>query len=349
MKLLLKRISIPFRSLPRYGSRCFSERNLKDMDWRQAHEPIESSFTPPSSWYTDKEFFEAVDKKQIFPNSWLLVGHTKDLQKDGDYIAGNILEHHPYLIVNSHGTLKAHYNVCRHHASQLVDEGKGSVTCAGNEAKRIRCPYHGWEYTLDGKLAKATHIKGCANFKPKDNSLIPILVDQLGPWVFVRLNAIGSSGTLRGDLPDTLLLEKLLHETQYEQLVHVETRLYHLRCNWKVFLDNYLDGGYHVPVAHPGLSQSLDMSSYTREGHTDLFVQTCASKSKSDTIPSPSTSSPTGRSSASSSSGSSDRVTAGARDALYLFLYPNLCINRYGDWLDTNIVWPTGVDTCTGE
>ena len=166
----------------------------------------------------------------------------------------------------------------------------------------------------------------------RENSLIPILVDQLGPWVFVRLNTTNSSGALRGDLPDALLLEKLLLETQYEQLVHVERRLYHLRCNWKVFLDNYLDGGYHVPVAHPGLSESLDMATYKREGYTDLFVQTCASKSTP------------------SSSNNSERVTAGgARDALYLFLYPNLCINRYGNWMDTNIIWPTGVDTCTGE
>lgn len=163
-------------------------------------------------------------------------------------------------------------------------------------------------------------------------------MDQLGPWVFLRLNATDSSGTLRGDVPDAKLLEDLLLETEYERLVHVERRLYHLKCNWKVFLDNYLDGGYHVPVAHPALSQSLDMTTYKRTGHTDLFVQSCASRSSTATT-------------ANSSSGEvmSERVTAGARDALYLFLYPNLCVNRYGNWLDTNIVWPTGVDSCTGK
>lgn len=163
---MLKRTIVPFRAL-RHKSRCFSDHQLKDMDWQQVNDPIESSSAPPNSWYTEKKFFESVDKKQIFPNSWLLVGHTKDLQKDGDYIAGNVLDSHSYLIVNSNGTFKGYYNVCRHHAAQLVDEGAGSVTCTGNEAKRIRCPYHGWQYTLDGKLAKATHTKGCINFKPK--------------------------------------------------------------------------------------------------------------------------------------------------------------------------------------
>jgi len=168
--MYLTRISIPFRVPKRLpGVRnLHHQRKLEDMNWLQAHEPIESSSTPPNSWYTDDQFYETVDKKQIFPNSWLLVGHTKDLQNDGDYVAGNILDDHPYIICNSNGTLKAYYNVCRHHAAQLVDEGKGSIACVGNEAsKRIRCPYHGWQYTLDGQLDKATHIKGCINFKPK--------------------------------------------------------------------------------------------------------------------------------------------------------------------------------------
>lgn len=158
-------------------------------------------------------------------------------------------------------------------------------------------------------------------------------MDQLGPWVFLRLDPQGSSGTLRGDVPDAVILEQLLQETQYSELVHVERRMYDLRCNWKVFLDNYLDGGYHVPVAHPGLSESLNMTTYKRQGHSDLFVQSCASK----------------KSATSADQGAAERVTAGARDALYLFLYPNLCINRYGNWMDTNIVWPTGVNTCTGN
>jgi choline monooxygenase len=33
----------------------------------------------------------------------------------------------------------------------------------------------------------------------------------------------------------------------------------------QVFCDNYLDGGYHVPFAHPSLADGLDMQSYTSE------------------------------------------------------------------------------------
>ncbi len=38
---------------------------------------------------------------------------------------------------------------------------------------------------------------------------------------------------------------------------------------------------------------------------------------------------------------------AGDREAAYAFVYPNLMINRYGPWMDTNIVTPTGPQSCT--
>ena len=37
---------------------------------------------------------------------------------------------------------------------------------------------------------------------------------------------------------------------------------------------------------------------------------------------------------------------AGDREAAYAFLYPNLMVNRYGPWMDTNIVTLTGPESC---
>ena len=50
-----------------------------------------------------------------------------------------------------------------------------------------------------------------------------------------------------------------------EQLRWFERRHYTLNCNWKVFVDNYLDGGYHVPHIHGGLNSVLDYSNYKIE------------------------------------------------------------------------------------
>ena len=44
----------------------------------------------------------------------------------------------------------------------------------------------------------------------------------------------------------------------------VERREYVIDCNWKVYVDNYLEG-YHLPIAHPGLFRELDYDAYRVE------------------------------------------------------------------------------------
>lgn len=41
----------------------------------------------------------------------------------------------------------------------------------------------------------------------------------------------------------------------------------------QVFCDNYLDGGYHVPIAHPGLASGLDLTGYRNELHGRVSLQ----------------------------------------------------------------------------
>jgi choline monooxygenase len=138
--------------------------SIKSLEWKLSKEPIESAFTPPSSWYTSKEFYEKVEKQITFPNSWLLIGNKSSFKKAGDYLAGNVLGN-PWVVVQTEdGQLKGHYNVCRHHAAQLVNDGSGDLSKTSN---RFTCPYHGWQYTTDGRLAKATQMKGCLNFKAR--------------------------------------------------------------------------------------------------------------------------------------------------------------------------------------
>jgi choline monooxygenase len=104
----------------------------------------------------------------------------------------------------------------------------------------------------------------------------------------------------------------------------MERRVYALACNWKVFVDNYLDGGYHVPHLHKGLDSVLDYSSYTIENGTRFCLQ----------------SSPMVSDGAEAATGA---VRTGER-ARYYWIYPNFMINCYADAMDTNLVVPRGVD-----
>jgi choline monooxygenase len=96
-----------------------------------------------------------------------------------------------------------------------------------------------------------------------------------------------------------------------------------LNCNWKVFVDNYLDGGYHVPHLHKGLDSILDYKAYTIE----IRDRYCLQSSPIDAA-------------------GGEAMTASVRkgQALYYWLYPNLMLNWYEGYLDTNLVVPLGVD-----
>jgi choline monooxygenase len=110
------------------------------------------------------------------------------------------------------------------------------------------------------------------------------------------------------------------------KLRYFDRRIYTLNCNWKVYVDNYLDGGYHVPHAHKGLSSVIEYTKYTIENFATACLQ----------------------SSPLSSDGDSEADVAATRQgrAFYLWVYPNFMINAYEGVMDTNLVLPLSVDKC---
>jgi choline monooxygenase len=298
----------------------------QSFEWKDADAGIEKAGTPPSNWYFDSLFHDKVEKNRTF-RDWQLLCRAAQVEKDGDYYAATIAGQ-PIVLVKQGDNYRAFYNVCRHHAAVMCDDGAGHLPQG-----RITCPYHGWQYTLDGRLAKAVKMKGCQNFSPKDFSLHSLPVEKLGPWLFVNLS--GNSAQSLKDSDDAKEVYGLLEQSNYQNLVFVGSRSYEIQCNWKVYIDNYLDGGLHVPVAHKALSANLDLTKYNRRSvdtnnaqqEPRFYLQTCPPASEVSTA-------------------STESRVKGDQEALYIFQYPNICINRYGAWLDTNIVYPLTATSC---
>jgi len=112
-------------------------------------------------------------------------------------------------------------------------------------------------------------------------------------------------------------LEDVLEDTQYKKLEYMCTRHYKVKSNWKVYVDNYLDGGYHVPVLHKSLTAQLDPSQYTTTVYRRWSLQSCQ-----------------GTNDKNQEKLLQERV--GKQGAHYAFVYPNFMINRYGNIMDTN-------------
>jgi choline monooxygenase len=140
-------------------------------------------------------------------------------------------------------------------------------------------------------------------------------------WVFVKtIQTVPES--LEEFLGEDLLSQ--ISPLQLKDLHWFERRHYHFDCNWKVFVDNYLDGGYHVPYLHKGLDSVLDYSKYMIENGEHYCLQW----------------SPIVTDGAEAQTGA---VRKGDR-ALYYWIYPNFMINWYDGVMDTNLVIPRGVD-----
>jgi choline monooxygenase len=236
------------------------------------------------------------------------------LMKPGDYVTAEVGGEPIIAVRGADGKLRAFYNVCRHHAAAVV-------TAPCGHAELLRCPYHGWSYGLDGSLKGAPEFAGVCNFDRSANGLVPVAIDTWENFVFVNLAA--DPEPLAQYLSDVASLVAPLEIVQ----LHFHSRKeYTLRCNWKVYVDNYLDGGYHVPHLHKGLNSVLDYSHYTIENGRHHCLQSSPMV-------------------ASDEDAQVSATRTGDR-AWYFWIYPNFMINIYQGVMDTNLVLPLGVDQC---
>ena len=288
-----------------------TERTVRDLlNLYNPADPLEKASTIPAPWYFDTRIAQ-LERETVFAGNWQAVGRLDQVKDSGQFFTIDVNEE-PLLITRSDdGQLRAFYNVCRHHAAAVEPRESGCT-------KQFRCPYHGWTYGNDGALKGMVEFEGVCNFNRKDNGLVPVHVETWENFIFVNLN--GNAAPLPkflGKVPSLVAPLKVSEKLQY-----FDRRIYTLKCNWKVYVDNYLDGGYHVPHAHKGLSSVVEYTKYTIEN----FERSCLQSSPLD------------------ASGAADAAIGATRQghAFYLWIYPNFMINAYSGVMDTNLVLPLG-------
>jgi phenylpropionate dioxygenase-like ring-hydroxylating dioxygenase large terminal subunit len=275
--------------------------------------PLAEASTIPAPWYTDPRLFE-LEKRTVFGNSWQLAARLDQLQHHGDFVTTEIAGE-PLVIVRGNDDIRAFFNVCRHHAAAVMTEAEG-------HAQQMRCPYHGWTYALDGQLKGTPDFAGVCDFDRASNGLVPVDSANWKQWVFVRL---GSTADQTKTSLENFLGAQLRDQIGLLGLANfhwTERRRYTIECNWKVFVDNYLDGGYHVPHLHKGLDSVLDYSNYTIENGERFCLQSSPIVDRKESM---------------------STVRKGDR-ARYYWIYPNFMINCYEGVMDTNLVKPLAVD-----
>ena len=271
---------------------------------------LEYTSTIPAPWYVDSRVW-ALERRSVF-GGWQMVGRLDQVAEPGQYFTAEVAGEPLVVVRGRDGVLRGFFNVCRHHAAVVMTEPAG-------RAATLRCPYHGWTYSLEGELKGTPDFDGVCNFDRSRNGLVPVHLQTWDPFVFVHLNDGGPSlPEFLGDLTDRV------RPLRIDRMHFVERRTYAFDSNWKVFVDNYLDGGYHIPFLHKGLHSVLDYGEYKIENGARWCLQW----------------------SPVHDSGRDAQTAAvrGGKEAHYYWLYPNFMINWYEGMMDTNLVLPLGVD-----
>jgi len=270
--------------------------------------------TIPAPWYVDPRIAE-LERLNVFGRTWQLVARTDQLQKPGEFVSTTLAGEPIIVVRGSDNVLRAFFNVCRHHAAAVVTQPCGQTNL-------LHCPYHGWNYGLDGSLKGMPEFEGVRNFDRSQNGLVPIRVDTWECFVFVNLDPAAEPlrEFLGGLVPRVVPLA-------IGKLHHFDRKTYNIACNWKVFVDNFLDGGYHVPHLHKGLNSVLDYKQYTIENEDRYCLQSSPMVTSAE-----------------------DAATGATRKgdrAWYFWQYPNLMINCYEGYMDTNYVIPVDAGHCS--
>jgi choline monooxygenase len=286
---------------------------MRELPPIQIDADISRAWSIPALFYTDPEV-GARERDRIFARTWQVVGHHEQLLKAGDFFTTELLGEPLLLVRGAQGELRAFYNVCRHRAGPPA-EGCGS-------RKVFRCGYHGWTYGLDGALISAPEFDGQPGFDAGEFTLAAVRAEEWSNLIFVNLD------------PDAEPLAKTLGQLPQQAerfgfagMKLFERRTYEMKCNWKTYVDNYLEG-YHLPSVHPGLNRELDYNAYTVEPYARHVRQFSPIRGAQpgDAMP--------------------RRYQEAAEDLTtdYFWIFPNWMLNCYPDNVSLNIVQPLSPD-----
>lgn len=272
--------------------------DLNPEDLRQ--EPIERAETIPSSWYHSETMLK-FEKEALFSSFWQYACHKSELPETGDMQLLEVADN-PLLLVRDEDQINGFYNVCKHRGGPVaVKKGTTSV---------LQCQYHGWTYLLDGSLRGVPQFRKVDLFDKKDFGLESVTFDEWEGLLFVSLDddIKKTNHFLSG-------IKEQIAPIDLSEFQFVEEQSYIIDCNWKVYIDNFLEG-YHIPIVHPELAKLLDYREYQTDTSEWYSLQHSPIKN--------------GNGLYKSENGK----------AFYYFIFPNIMLNILPGRLQTNVIRP---------
>ena len=186
------------------------------------------------AFYVDPDIYD-LELERIIYRNWFLAGHVSEWPAAGDFRCFDVADESAIIVRGDDGLLRAFANVCRHRGSRVCLDASGS-------ARRFSCPYHGWQYGLDGALTAARDMPD--GFDAGAYGLKPVSLDIVHGLVFVAFSA--SPPPLESARRD---LDKPMGWFGFESMRVAHRQRYEIPANWKLAIENYQEC-YHCATAH---------------------------------------------------------------------------------------------------
>lgn len=201
--------------------------------------------SPADGWPTDDVSAERYWSKdwhdreveQVWRRCWQLACRVEEIPNVGDHVVYEIVHDSLIVVRTSETEIRAYVNSCLHRGTLLRTEG-GCV-------QRLRCPFHGWTWNLEGRLV---HLPGEWDLPHVDPAQMCLPQARVGVWAgFVFVNFDADSEPFESyleNLPEHFEAFGLEHRYKAAHVAKV------MPCNWKLAMEAFIEA-YHVPVAHP--------------------------------------------------------------------------------------------------
>ncbi|TDU26690.1 salicylate 5-hydroxylase large subunit [Panacagrimonas perspica] len=210
----------------------------------------EGTHQVPFAAYTDAEIYQQELRKLFYANHWCYLGLEVEIPNVGDFRRTVVGERSVIMVRNKDGGVSAFENVCAHRGAQFCRE-------RGGNAKGFHCPYHHWNYDLEGNLRGLPFRQGIRqeeqlhggmpeDFSLKDNGLTKLRVATRGGVVFGSFDHDIES--FEDFLGPTVLsyFDRIFNGRKLTLLGYNRQRI---PGNWKLMQENIKDP-YHPGLLH---------------------------------------------------------------------------------------------------
>ncbi len=274
--------------------------------------------TLPAEFYRSEEVFNLA-KEKIFTKCWHFIGDTGIVKIPGSVHPFTILDgylNEPLLLTrDQQDKIHCLSNVCTHRGNILIENP--------DVLRVMQCRYHGRRFELNGCFKSMPECEDALNFPRPEDNLSKVPFEIWNKFIFASVKPVHPLSSF------LKVIEDRIEGAKIGDMMHEPTRSrdYLIKCNWALYVDNYLEG-FHIPYVHSGLNEKVDYGSYTNELYDYCNLQLAFAKPGEECFRLHEISPDYGSEVA----------------AYYWWVFPNMMLNYYPWGLSINIIRPLAKD-----